>query len=154
MKSPPAVLQAFAKLCAFDNVGELIVGTYLMYYFRVIERQSGSTRFGSFAFLVSTLSWGLQMSLHFAYGWQKTLTSGPYGIIFASFVSFIFDIPPSFRFTVLGMNFSDKVDMLFIGMNTTLINSSIERTASRIYCSKQEQEIARPLDNGSLSRCA
>lgn len=107
--STPSLLRAIARLCAFQNAGELLFGVSLLYYFRVLERQSGSAKFGSFALVVSGLSWGLHTSLHLAYGWQRAVSSTPYGLIFACFVPFIFDIPPSTQFTLFGADLSDKV---------------------------------------------
>jgi hypothetical protein len=44
------------------------------------------------------------------------LTSGPYGLIFASFIPFYLDIPVSTRFRVFGVNFSDKSFIYLAGV--------------------------------------
>lgn len=44
------------------------------------------------------------------------MTSGPYGLIFASFVPFFFDIPVSTRFRVVGVHFSDKSFIYLAGL--------------------------------------
>ena len=44
------------------------------------------------------------------------LTSGPYGLIFASFVPFYFDIPVSTRFQFHGVRFSDKSVIYLAGV--------------------------------------
>lgn len=44
------------------------------------------------------------------------VTSGPYGLIFASFVPFFFDIPVSTRFRVFGVHFSDKSFIYLAGL--------------------------------------
>lgn len=44
------------------------------------------------------------------------ITSGPYGLIFASFVPFFFDIPVSTRFRVFGVRFSDKSFIYLAGL--------------------------------------
>lgn len=44
------------------------------------------------------------------------LASGPYGLIFASFVPFFFDIPVSTRFRVFGVRFSDKSFIYLAGL--------------------------------------
>lgn len=44
------------------------------------------------------------------------VTSGPYGLIFASFVPFFFDIPVSTRFRVAGFHFSDKSFIYLAGL--------------------------------------
>lgn len=45
-----------------------------------------------------------------------SLSPGPYGFIFASFVPFFFDIPVSTRFKVLGARFSDKSFVYLAGL--------------------------------------
>lgn len=48
------------------------------------------------------------------------VTSGPYGLIFASFVPFFFDIPISTRFRVFGVCFSDKSFIYLAGLQVRL----------------------------------
>ncbi|KZV22473.1 Ubiquitin-associated (UBA) protein isoform 1 [Dorcoceras hygrometricum] len=48
------------------------------------------------------------------------LTSGPYGLIFSSFVPFYFDIPVSTRFRVFSLNFSDKTFIYLAGLQLLL----------------------------------
>jgi hypothetical protein len=47
------------------------------------------------------------------------VTPGPYGLIFASFVPFFFDIPVSTRFRMLGFNFSDKSIIYVAGLQVS-----------------------------------
>ncbi|CAI9099577.1 OLC1v1036423C2 [Oldenlandia corymbosa var. corymbosa] len=54
------------------------------------------------------------------------LTSGPYGILFASFVPFYLDIPVSTRFRVFGLQFSDKT--FIYGAGLQLLFSSWRRS--------------------------
>lgn len=49
------------------------------------------------------------------------LTSGPYGLIFASFVPFYFDIPVSTRFRVFGVHFSDKSFIYLAGLQVVRV---------------------------------
>ena len=44
------------------------------------------------------------------------ITSGPYGVIFSSFVPFYLDIPVSTRFRVFGLRFSDKSFIYLAGL--------------------------------------
>jgi len=44
------------------------------------------------------------------------LASGPYGLIFASYVPFFFDIPISMRFRVFGVSLSDKSFVYLAGL--------------------------------------
>lgn len=102
------VLKPFIRAFVFKNTGELIFGVALLYYFRILERQYGSRKFSAYTTVVSTISYGLQAAIQAAYK-MKPLSSGPYGFIFASFLPFVFDVPPSQRFSLLGVPLSDKV---------------------------------------------
>ena len=106
----PAV-RTFVQSFVFRNTGEMFFGAGLLYYFRVLERQTGSAKFGAYTTVVATLSYGLQTAMQIAYGF-KNIPSGPYGFIFASFLQFIFDIPPSRKFTLFGIPLSDKVEIV------------------------------------------
>eukprot|EP00271_Cylindrocystis_brebissonii_P006778 TRINITY_DN19582_c0_g1_i1.p1 TRINITY_DN19582_c0_g1~~TRINITY_DN19582_c0_g1_i1.p1 ORF type:complete len:206 (-),score=35.53 TRINITY_DN19582_c0_g1_i1:27-644(-) len=46
----------------------------------------------------------------------QALAPGPYGLLFASFVPFMFDIPVSTRFTVFTVPFSDKTFIYLAGI--------------------------------------
>lgn len=48
------------------------------------------------------------------------VTPGPYGLIFASFVPFFFDIPVSTRFRVFSFFFSDKSFIYLAGIQVLL----------------------------------
>lgn len=51
----------------------------------------------------------------------SVLTSGPYGLIFSSFVPFFFDIPVSTRFRVASLSFSDKSFIYLAGLQVDRI---------------------------------
>ncbi|KAL3534665.1 hypothetical protein ACH5RR_003126 [Cinchona calisaya] len=113
---------------AFASTPELIFGIYLLYYFRVFERQIGSNKYSVFILFSAIVSLLLEVlamkivkdsSLH-------TLTSGPYGLIFASFVPFYLDIPVSTRFRVFSLQFSDKTFIYVAGLQ--LLFSSWKRS--------------------------
>lgn len=44
------------------------------------------------------------------------MTPGPFGVIFASFVPFFFNMPISTRFKVFGVRFSDKSFVYLAGL--------------------------------------
>lgn len=46
----------------------------------------------------------------------NVLASGPYALVFASFVPFYLDIPVSTRFRVLSLHFSDKTFIYIAGL--------------------------------------
>lgn len=54
-------LQAFAHLFVFRHPGELLFGSALLYYFRLIERQYGSAKYGSYAVVTCGLAFTLQL---------------------------------------------------------------------------------------------
>ncbi|WZY91474.1 hypothetical protein YC2023_063803 [Brassica napus] len=111
---------------AFSSTPELLFGVYLLYYFRVFERQIGSnkhskddcTRSAGFHLVL----WVLLVMYSNAdnYTSANLLTSGPYALIFASFVPFYLDIPVSKRFNVFGLHFSDKSFIYLAGVQLLL----------------------------------
>lgn len=106
----------------FSSTPELMFGAYLLYYFRVFERQIGSNKYSvfvSFSILMSSL---LQLfgQAFLSDPTLSVLTSGPYGLIFSSFVPFYFDIPVSTRFRVTSLSFSDKSFIYLAGLQLLL----------------------------------
>ncbi|TXG70195.1 hypothetical protein EZV62_005130 [Acer yangbiense] len=107
---------------AFSSAPELMFGLYLLYYFRVFERQIGSNKYSvfilfsvTFSLLFEVLTLALLKDPA-----MNLLTSGPYGLIFASFIPFYFDIPVSTRFRVFGVRFSDKTFIYLAGLQLFL----------------------------------
>eukprot|EP00899_Mesostigma_viride_P023435 jgi/Mesvir1/4276/Mv22235-RA.2 len=93
----------------FSHPGEMIFGTFLLYYFRVFERRMGSAKYGGYVFLSLVLSTLLQATTLFAFRDVKHLAPGPYGLVFSCLVPFFFDVPPCERFSIFGLPFTDKV---------------------------------------------
>lgn len=113
---------------AFSSTPELMFGLYLLYYFRVFERQIGSNKYSvfiMFSVIVSLLLEAFALML-FKDPLLGSLTSGPYGLIFSSFIPFFFDIPVSTRFRVSGIHFSDKSFIYLAGFQ--LLFSSWKRS--------------------------
>ncbi|XP_058078813.1 rhomboid-like protein 20 isoform X2 [Magnolia sinica] len=107
---------------AFSSTPELIFGLYLLYYFRVFERQIGSNKYSVFI-LFSLIVTSLFEFLALALLKDPTLSilaSGPYGLIFSSFVPFYFDIPVTTRFRIFGFRFSDKSFIYLAGLQLLL----------------------------------
>ncbi|PKA62636.1 hypothetical protein AXF42_Ash012223 [Apostasia shenzhenica] len=117
-----------ASIFAFSTVPELVFGSYLLYYFRIFERQISSNKHS--VFILFSLSASLFFEvLSLALLKDRTsrmLASGPYGIIFASFIPFYCDIPVSSKFRVFGMPLSDKTFIYLAGFQ--LLFSSWTRT--------------------------
>ncbi|KAJ6304260.1 hypothetical protein OIU77_018016 [Salix suchowensis] len=103
---------------AFSSTPEMMFGLCLLYYFRVFERQIGSSKylvFILFSVIVSLLFEVFAVTL-LKDPSANLLTSGPYGLIFASFVPFYFDIPVSTQFHVYSVHFSDKSFIYLAGV--------------------------------------
>ncbi|KAK4404753.1 Rhomboid-like protein 20 [Sesamum angolense] len=116
------IWKLIVSVFGFSSTPELVFGIYLLYYFRVFERQIGSNKYTVFILFSITTSLLLEV---LAFWLLKDpslniLTSGPYGLIFSSFVPFFFDIPVSTRFRVFGLNFSDKTFIYLAGLQLFL----------------------------------
>ncbi|GAB4851762.1 Rhomboid-like protein 20 [Ancistrocladus abbreviatus] len=97
-------------------------GLYLLYYFRVFERQIGSNKYSVFIMFSVIFSLLLEVG---ALALLKDpsfnlITSGPYGLIFSSFVPFYFDIPVSTRIRIFGVRFTDKSFIYLAGLQLLL----------------------------------
>uniref|UniRef100_A0A2P2MWB4 Peptidase S54 rhomboid domain-containing protein n=1 Tax=Rhizophora mucronata TaxID=61149 RepID=A0A2P2MWB4_RHIMU len=117
----PRLWKLIASVFAFSSTPELMFGLYLLYYFRVFERQIGSNKYSAFilfSVIVSLLFEILALAL--LRDPTATLASGPYGLIFASFVPFYFDIPVSTRIRIYGAHFTDKTFIYLAGLQLFL----------------------------------
>ncbi|KAF8398217.1 hypothetical protein HHK36_017143 [Tetracentron sinense] len=111
-----------ALVFTLSSTPELMFGLYLLYYFRVFERQIGSNKYSVFilfSMIVSSLSGVLVLAL-LKDPTLNILASGPYGLIFSSYIPFYFDIPVSNRFSVFGIRFSDKSFIYLAGLQLLL----------------------------------
>ncbi|EFH58017.1 ubiquitin-associated /TS-N domain-containing protein [Arabidopsis lyrata subsp. lyrata] len=124
------IISAFA----FSSTTELFSGLYLLYFFRVFERQIGSNKYSVFILFSGFVSLILETIL-LSLTKDPTanlLTSGPYALVFASFVPFFLDIPVTKRFGVLGVHFSDKSFIYLAGVQ--LLLSSWKRSIFTGIC--------------------
>ncbi|KAG8045182.1 hypothetical protein GUJ93_ZPchr0008g13966 [Zizania palustris] len=113
----------FASALAFQSTPELMFGLYLLYYFRVFERQIGSNKYSVFSLFtvsVSSVLEILSLVLLKDTNYVSALASGPYSLIFASFIPFFLDIPVTSRFRIIGVNFSDKSFIYLAGLQLLL----------------------------------
>ncbi|KAK9987128.1 hypothetical protein SO802_032079 [Lithocarpus litseifolius] len=116
------IWKLIASVFAFSSTPELLFGLYLLYYFRVFERQIGSNKYSVFilfSVIASLLFEVLALAL-LKDPAVNLVTSGPYGLIFASFVPFFLDIPVSTWFRVFGVHFSDKSFIYLAGLQLLL----------------------------------
>ncbi|KAJ4782580.1 Ubiquitin-associated domain-containing family protein [Rhynchospora pubera] len=118
----PRVWRIIASGLAFSSTPELLFGLYLLYYFRLFERQIGSNKFSVFILFSGAVSSALEVIALMLLKDSKfsVLASGPYSLIFALFVPFYFDIPITSRFRILGINFSDKSFIYLAGLQLLL----------------------------------
>ncbi|KAL4324759.1 hypothetical protein GQ457_11G007020 [Hibiscus cannabinus] len=117
-----SIWKLITSVFAFSSTPELMFGLYLLYYFRVFERQIGSNKYSVFI-LFSVVASFLFEFVALAILKDPTanlLTSGPYGLIFASFVPFYFDIPVSTWFRTFGVRFSNKSFIYLAGLQLLL----------------------------------
>ncbi|KAL9240016.1 hypothetical protein vseg_014280 [Gypsophila vaccaria] len=117
----PKFWKIIVSMYAFMSTPELIFGLFLLYYFRVFERQIGSNKYSVFilfSFFVSFLQESVILAL--LKDPSSTITTGPYSVIFSSFVPFFFDIPATTRFRVFGLQFSDKSFIYLAGLQLLL----------------------------------
>ncbi|XP_042391577.1 rhomboid-like protein 20 [Zingiber officinale] len=108
------------SIFAFSSSPESIIGLYLIYYFRVFERQIGSNKYSVFVLFNLVASTFFQIVALGLLKDSQVLASGPYGFIFASFVSFYFDIPVTSRFHMFGLNLSNKSAVYFAAFQLVL----------------------------------
>ncbi|KAI4363972.1 hypothetical protein MLD38_020121 [Melastoma candidum] len=110
------------SIFAFSSSPELIFGLYLLYYFRIFERQIGSNKYSVFILFSSIASLLLEVSAIALLRGSPSdfLAPGPYGLIYASFIPFYFDIPVSTHFRVFGIKFSDKFFVYLAGLQLLL----------------------------------
>ncbi|XP_051138901.1 rhomboid-like protein 20 [Andrographis paniculata] len=116
------IWKLIVSLFGFSSTPELIFGVYLLYYFRVFERQIGSNKYTVFILfsIIASVLLEVMALMLLKDPSLKILTSGPYGLIFSSFVPFFFDIPVSTRFRTFGLNFSDKTFIYLAGLQLFL----------------------------------
>jgi hypothetical protein len=108
----PLGLQLVSRACVFRTQGELLFGCILLYYFRVFERQHGSAKYGSFVCAATSASYLAAYGAGRLLGAPATaIATGPFSVIFACIVQFVFDIPATSRFAVMGVRMTDKVRM-------------------------------------------
>jgi len=62
------------------------------------------------------------------------MASGPYGLIFASFVPFYLDIPVSSRFHIFGINFTDKSFIYLAGLQVLVISEALLFLGVLYFC--------------------
>ena len=108
-KQVPHALEAVLQLFAYRNLGHAFFGVSLMYYWRLLERQWGSSKYGSAALLVIVSTTGAQHVVAHSLSWPLGHGHGPTALAFANLVTFAADVPATWQGSVLGLPVSDKV---------------------------------------------
>lgn len=119
---------------SFSSTPDLIVGCLLVYFFRLIERQMGAGKYVVLLLFSSLVSTVLQVALLFALPalnpdddttFMSPLASGPFGFIYALFVLYYADVPPTARFVLASrVHLSDKA-LVYLGGLQLLLSSSL-----------------------------
>lgn len=100
-------LDLFIEVFVFRHSGQLIFGGGLLYFLRLIERQLGPAKYAGYAVFVLIGSLLSKLLLRKLFHLQSS--SGPIPLIFANFVAFAFDVPPTACFSAMGWRCTDKV---------------------------------------------
>ena len=70
----------------WDRFAETASALILLYIFRTFERQMGSSKFVSFAAVVSLIASTIQIGLLVSFPFLQRVSPGPYALLFALFV--------------------------------------------------------------------
>lgn len=150
----------------FSSTGELILGSILLYYFRLFERQMGSRKFGSFITVVSVISSIVEyislLALNPSLDQKNSKPMiGPYPLIYAFFVLYFLKVPrlhPKL-FSVAGIDISDKTLMYIAGFQlmfsngwSSLIPSLSGMIAGILYCLPCTNSKRNPLQKFRLPK--
>eukprot|EP00252_Welwitschia_mirabilis_P025054 TRINITY_DN7685_c0_g1_i1.p1 TRINITY_DN7685_c0_g1~~TRINITY_DN7685_c0_g1_i1.p1 ORF type:complete len:293 (+),score=36.79 TRINITY_DN7685_c0_g1_i1:209-1087(+) len=110
------------SIFVFSSTSELMFGLYLLYYFRVFERQIGSNKYS--VMILFTTIFSTLLELFVVVLRRESLlngvASGPYSVIFSLFVPFFLDIPVSTRFQMFSVRLSDKSFVYLAGLQLLL----------------------------------
>eukprot|EP00658_Telonema_sp_P-2_P027949 TRINITY_DN21508_c0_g1_i1.p1 TRINITY_DN21508_c0_g1~~TRINITY_DN21508_c0_g1_i1.p1 ORF type:complete len:349 (-),score=90.71 TRINITY_DN21508_c0_g1_i1:297-1310(-) len=108
----------------FSTPAELLFGSMLLYYTRLLERLMGSAQFAGFVLVTVALCVLLQIAILVVVpsSWHVWFGSGPYGLIFACIVVMHYRVPRLRSFTVLGQLVSDKLFLYLIAAQLLLNN--------------------------------
>ncbi|KAI8643926.1 hypothetical protein BD408DRAFT_414108 [Parasitella parasitica] len=116
----------FTSHWAFSSVGATVVGTWLIYKMKVVERRYGSSKYAALVFISFVASTFLQtgaLAVGSRFGF-KSIASGSYAILFSILYQYQEMIPPSFQVNVLGTTLTDKIYVYLAATQLLLSNSS------------------------------
>ncbi|KAI8327238.1 hypothetical protein BD560DRAFT_418389 [Blakeslea trispora] len=115
----------FTSHWAFNSIGTTVIGTWLTYRLRIVERRYGSAKYAAFVFITFMASTLVQTSalwIGSRFGF-RSIAEGPYAILFAILCQFHQIIPVTYQTPVLGMEFTDKSYAYLAAVQLLLSNS-------------------------------
>ncbi|CEP07892.1 hypothetical protein [Parasitella parasitica] len=116
----------FTSHWAFSSVGATVVGTWLIYKMKVVERRYGSSKYAALVFISFVASTFLQtgaLAVGSKFGF-KSIASGSYAILFSILYQYQRMIPPSFQVNMLGTALTDKIYVYLAATQLLLSNAS------------------------------
>ncbi|KAF1806930.1 hypothetical protein V8B55DRAFT_1348231 [Mucor lusitanicus] len=120
------VWRLFTSHWAFSSIGTTVVGTWLIYKMKVVERRYGSARYAALVFIsfvASTLLQTSVLAVGSRYGF-KSIASGSYAILFSILYQYQKMIPASYQVNMLGATLSDKIYVYAAATQLLLSNAS------------------------------
>ncbi|KAI8879401.1 hypothetical protein K501DRAFT_226749 [Backusella circina FSU 941] len=120
----------FTNHWAFSNISSTVMGTWLIYRMKIVERRYGSAKYSALlciSFVASTLLQTGVLACGSSFG-LKSILGGPYAMLFAVLYQFQNIVPPSYQAQMLGVTITDKtyvslaaIHLLFSSMSASSI---------------------------------
>ncbi|CAO3662286.1 unnamed protein product [Rhizopus stolonifer] len=116
--------RVFTSHIAFNNSGDFLFGTLLLYMLRVIERHYGTAKYAAFLFVTFIISTLLELStLIVGKGiGLESIQGGPYALISSSLYQYYRIIPVTYRFRIFGFVMTDKLFMYVMASQLAFSN--------------------------------
>ncbi|SAM00335.1 hypothetical protein [Absidia glauca] len=84
----------------FADVGSTVVGTWLIYKLRIIERRYGSSKFAALVFSSFAMSSLLHQAANLIFGADRFTANGPYALLFAILYQYHMIVPSTYQIPV------------------------------------------------------
>jgi len=126
VESPQSFLRLLASKLIFPDTRSTILSCFLIYFFRILERRSGSLKFSSHLAVSWLLGLSLDLALSplFPLAWAPLLTPGPLSLLLPLFVPYFSSIPPVSSSSVGPMSVSTKTMTYLLGLQLTASSAS------------------------------
>ncbi|KAI8086980.1 uncharacterized protein B0P05DRAFT_585203 [Gilbertella persicaria] len=111
---------------AFSSIGTSVIGTWLIYRLKIVERRYGSAKYAALVFVTFVASTLIQTSVLFIgspFG-LKSIESGPYAILFSILYQFHKIVPATYQTSILGIQVTDKIYVYAAAIQLLLSNTS------------------------------